>query len=137
MASAWATFESRVFGRWLANSRLIGSKWALSLEEKSKLFKWWNNCLNAAPAFKWALAIVPLSGALTGNPPVEKIDLKQSIALTSTGLVWSYYAMLVEPRAWLLLYVNIALLTANGWNVIRKVRYDQSQKELKEKTDKK
>jgi len=126
--SLWKKFEQRVFGRWLENTRLFGSKRALELEEKSKLFKWWNNALNAAPAFKWALAIVPLYSAVSGRPPVEKLDLKQSVALTATGAVWSYYAMLVEPRAWLLLYVNIALLSANGWNVYRKVKFDQNHK---------
>ena len=44
------------------------------------------------------LAIEPLYSALTGNPPVERLDLETSVALTSTGVVWAYYGLLVRPK---------------------------------------
>jgi hypothetical protein len=81
-----------------------------------------------APAWKWGLAITPLYGIIIGVPGVENVDMNQSLALAFTGVVWSYYATLVRPRANLLLAVNIALLGVNGYNVVRKYRYDQTVK---------
>ena len=45
-----------------------------------------------------ALSIVPLMGLFTGNPPVEKLDLGQTVALFSTGVVWSFYATIIRPQ---------------------------------------
>jgi len=125
MASIWSRIESTFFKKYLKNPTMLsGPRWK-KLEEKSRFFKWWNNALNAAPGFKWALSIVPLYGVLIGNPPVEKIDIKQSIALTFTGSVWSYYALLVKPTAYLLMACNLALLGVHGYNITRRVKYDQ------------
>ncbi len=44
------------------------------------------------------LAIVPLYGILEGKPAVKDLDLNQSLALSLTGLVWTYYGFLVVPR---------------------------------------
>jgi hypothetical protein len=44
------------------------------------------------------LAIVPLYGIFEGKPAVKDLDLNQSMALSLTGLVWTYYGFLVVPR---------------------------------------
>jgi len=38
----------------------------------------------AAPAWKWGLAIVPLYGAITGVPSIEKVDLNNALGQTRT-----------------------------------------------------
>jgi len=57
-----------------------------------------NSVLNIAPTFKWALSVVPMMGIFSGNPPVEKIDLLQTVALFSTGVVWGFYAVIIRPQ---------------------------------------
>jgi hypothetical protein len=85
----------------------------------------------AAPAWKWGLAIVPLYGAITGVPSIEKVDLNNALALTGTGAIWAYYSMLVRPKSYGLFSVSVALVLCNGWNVARKMKYDKEQKQLK------
>jgi len=132
--SFWGRLEQRMFGSFFGvegGVLLRGAYWR-QLGQKYPRFAKVNNALWAAPAFKWGLAIIPLYGAITGKPPVEDLDLNQSLALTFTGVVWAYYATLVTPRANLLLAVNLALFFANGNNVIRKFRYDSQHKKQKE-----
>ncbi len=40
------------------------------------------SALWASPTWKWGLAIVPLYGAITGVPSIEKVDLNSTLALT-------------------------------------------------------
>jgi len=44
-------------------------------------------------------------------------------ALAGTGVIWGYYALLVEPKAYMLFVVSLALTASNGWNVYRKWQY--------------
>jgi len=128
--SIWSKIESSLFKKYIHNPTFLsGPRWK-QLEERSKLFKFWNNALNAAPAFKWGLSIIPLYGVFVGNPPVEKIDMNTSLALTVTGGVWAYYATLVKPRANSLLAVSIALFLVNGYNVARRINYDRNLKKV-------
>ena len=76
---------------------------------------------------KYLLAIVPLTQAITGEPPVEKLDLNQSLSLTFTGIVWAYYATIIQPQnagSRALCLVNVALLSSNGYNAYRRLKYD-------------
>jgi len=129
MAAVWRVTEAfldKQFARtgWVGNPRLFSGKIGDALDS-NPLTRWWNNAFNGAPGFKWALSVVPLHGALTGKPPVENLDLNQSLALASTGVVWGYYSLLVLPRSWMLFAVSVALFSSNGWNVFRKIRYDR------------
>ncbi|KNC84863.1 hypothetical protein SARC_02945 [Sphaeroforma arctica JP610] len=112
---------------WVGNQRLFANKVALSMEKSVPGFAFVNNVTNSAPLWKWALAIVPLTQAVTGEPSVDKLDLNQSLSLTFTGIVWSYYATIIQPQnagSKALCAVNIALLTSNGYNAYRKMKYD-------------
>eukprot|EP00667_Euglena_gracilis_P017102 EG_transcript_17968 len=57
-----------------------------------------NSVLNIAPTFKWALSIVPMLGIFQGYPPPEKLDIMQTVALFTTGCVWSFYAIIIRPQ---------------------------------------
>ncbi len=48
-------------------------------------------------------------------------------ALTGTGGIWAYYSLLVRPRSWGLFSANAALCVCNGWNALRKWRWDEAQ----------
>jgi len=129
MAALWGRTEAyldRVFAKtgWVGNPRIFSGKLGAVLDA-NPVTRWCNNALNAAPTFKWGLSLVPLYGAITGHPPVQHLDLNQSLALATTGIVWSYYALLVTPRADMLFAVSIALLCSNGFNVYRKMKYDR------------
>lgn len=95
-----------------------------ALSESNPTFKKVNNALFMAPAWKWGLSVVPLIGAIRGEPSVENLDLNLSMALSTTGIIWSYYGLKVRPTAYLLVAVNLALLGVNGYNVVRKMKYD-------------
>jgi len=114
--------------KYLGQPYLFSGARAQALQEKIPVLKWCNNVLNAAPAFKWGLSIVPLYGVFVGSPKVENIDLKQSVALATTGGVWTYYATLVKPRANILLVCSAALLGVHGFNISRRLSYEREQK---------
>lgn len=125
--------SSRLASGWLKRYHgveggiLFRGKQAQKLQQKYPMLKNMNNALWAAPAWKWGLAIVPLYGAITGIPTIEKVDLNNALALTGTGAIWAYYSMLVRPRSLGLFSVSVALVLSNGWNVYRRMKYDREQ----------
>eukprot|EP01136_Pigoraptor_vietnamica_P022937 Opistho-1_new@6276 len=121
----------RFLSPWVGNEILFRNAVARRLEASVPIFKHFNNVTNTAPAFKWVLSIVPIYQALIGNPPVEKLDIKQSSALTFTGAVWAYYATLIQPQnsgSRALMLCNAAMASIHGYNVFRRMRYDAKQK---------
>eukprot|EP01087_Luapelamoeba_hula_P004941 TRINITY_DN1495_c1_g1_i1.p1 TRINITY_DN1495_c1_g1~~TRINITY_DN1495_c1_g1_i1.p1 ORF type:complete len:157 (+),score=12.78 TRINITY_DN1495_c1_g1_i1:40-471(+) len=125
----WSRFESRVFGPYLGvpGGVIFRSPRAQAFFARHPKLEPFNNVLLVAPTMKWSLALVPLYGAIQGKPTPEDIDLNQAAALTFTGAVWTYYSTLVVPKAYMLMAVNSALFAANGWNVFRRLRYDQQK----------
>eukprot|EP00029_Vermamoeba_vermiformis_P011899 TRINITY_DN6708_c0_g1_i1.p1 TRINITY_DN6708_c0_g1~~TRINITY_DN6708_c0_g1_i1.p1 ORF type:complete len:145 (-),score=25.78 TRINITY_DN6708_c0_g1_i1:72-506(-) len=126
---AWRAFETKLdtlFARtgMLGTTRLIGGKTGEALD-KNPVTRWFNNVLNVAPLAKWGLSVMPLYGVFTGKPAAKDLDLNQSLALTFTGAVWTYYALIITPRSELLCAVNLALFSVNGYNVYRKMKYDR------------
>lgn len=89
------------------------------LAERSPLFREANNALFIAPFAKSLLSIVPLYSVLTGKPPVEMLDVKQTAALAFTGAVWTFYSFMVHPTAYLLGLVNGMLFSSNAYNLYR------------------
>ena len=89
------------------------------LAERSAAFRKANNALFIAPFAKSLLSIVPLYSVLTGYPPVEMLDVKQTTALAFTGAVWTFYSFMVHPTAYLLGLVNGMLFSSNAYNLYR------------------
>eukprot|EP01061_Rhynchopus_euleeides_P017347 TRINITY_DN2882_c0_g1_i1.p1 TRINITY_DN2882_c0_g1~~TRINITY_DN2882_c0_g1_i1.p1 ORF type:complete len:250 (+),score=90.73 TRINITY_DN2882_c0_g1_i1:123-872(+) len=71
-----------------------------------------------APTTKWLLSV---SNLIDYNRPVDKISTSQQLALLSTGVIWSRYSMVIIPKNYNLLYVNLALATTSLYHVWRKL----------------
>lgn len=132
MASKIHTFLKPYLG--VEGGILLRGPYFRQLGQKYPAFAKMNHALNLAPMWKWGLAIVPLYGVFTNNPPVDKLDVNTSLALASTGVVWGYYSLLVRPRATALFFVSCALTGANGFNVVRRLRYERDLKKTNAET---
>jgi len=69
-----------------------------------------------APTTKWLITLANISDLYR---PVESMSLPQQAAITSTGVIWSYYATQVIPFNTNLLTVNIFMAGTGIWHVSR------------------
>eukprot|EP00916_Digyalum_oweni_P009464 GHVL01015979.1.p1 GENE.GHVL01015979.1~~GHVL01015979.1.p1 ORF type:complete len:131 (+),score=15.67 GHVL01015979.1:30-395(+) len=69
-----------------------------------------------APTFKWAISAANL---LDINRPVENVSLPQQIAVAATGIIWSRYSMVIKPKNYNLLSVNIAMAITGSYQIYR------------------
>jgi len=126
-------FIARLHNKYLHNHHIFNGAWAKALEKSSPLFAKANNILLVAPVVKWGLSIVPITLALTGAVPADKIDMKQSAALGTTGIVWTYYAILLRKQnAGMIALgsVNFAMGAVHCSNFIRGYLYQKKHKEV-------
>lgn len=117
----------RPLHKWVGNDRLFK---CLIPFERYGAVKFLNSAYNTAPLFKWSLSIVPLYGIISGRPSVEQIDLNSSSALFATGMVWFFYALLIQPQnagSRSLALVNMCLAFVNGYNCYRYLQYRRSR----------
>ncbi|KAI9579943.1 hypothetical protein GQX74_000731 [Glossina fuscipes] len=61
--------------------------------------------------------------------PAEKVSLNQSVVLALTGVVWSRYAVVIVPKNYTMLSVNLFVLVTQGIQVIRRLKYDLEQRQ--------
>ncbi|XP_023724970.1 mitochondrial pyruvate carrier 4 [Cryptotermes secundus] len=78
-----------------------------------------------APAFKWSLVIAGLGDLAR---PAEKISIAQSAALSATGLVWARYSMVIIPKNYSLLSVNVFVALTGLYSLARAVNYQYNVK---------
>ncbi|CAL8092663.1 unnamed protein product [Calicophoron daubneyi] len=78
-----------------------------------------------APTFKWGLVIAGISDI---TRPVEKVSAYQNTALAATGLIWSRYSMVIIPKNYNLLSVNIFLAATGIYQLVRIAMYNAKQK---------
>lgn len=57
-----------------------------------------------SPLMKWALVVAGLSDL---NRPVEKISPSQSASLAATGFIWARYCLVITPKNYALMLVNL------------------------------
>jgi hypothetical protein len=125
-------FIARLHSKYLHNQHIFNGNWALNLEKTNPFFAKLNNILHVAPIVKWGLSIVPITLAISGAVPAEKIDMKQSAALGTTGIVWTYYAILLRKQnagMYALMSVNAAMAAVHCSNFVRGYLYHKNQKE--------
>ncbi|KAK4151329.1 hypothetical protein C8A00DRAFT_17258 [Chaetomidium leptoderma] len=80
-----------------------------------------------APVMKWALVIAGISDFAR---PAEKLSLTQNAALTSTGLIWTRWCLIIKPKNYLLAAVNFFLGIVGVVQCTRIGLWHQSQKAL-------
>ncbi|XP_022229142.2 mitochondrial pyruvate carrier 2-like [Drosophila obscura] len=74
-----------------------------------------------APLFKWGLVAAGLGDTL--NRPAQNISLNQSGSLAVTGLLWSRYSVVIIPKNYSLLAVNVAVFFIQSFLVIKHLRW--------------
>ncbi|KAI8886993.1 UPF0041-domain-containing protein [Backusella circina FSU 941] len=83
-----------------------------------------------APAMKWALVIAGIGDM---KRPADKLSLTQYESLMLTGLIWSRYSMVIIPKNYPLLAVNIFVFGTSAIQMGRILKYRMSD-EYKLKT---
>ncbi|XP_070070759.1 mitochondrial pyruvate carrier 2-like [Drosophila takahashii] len=73
------------------------------------------------PAFKWILVLAGLSD--TVDRPAANISLNQSASLATTGLLQCRYSVVITPKNYSLLAVNVAHFLIQGYLVVKHLRW--------------
>ncbi|KAH8246362.1 hypothetical protein KR038_005100 [Drosophila bunnanda] len=73
------------------------------------------------PLFKWSLVVAGLGDTLS-RPP-QNISLNQCMSLAATGLIWSRYSMVITPKNYSLLSVNIAVFIIQSFLVAKHLKW--------------
>ncbi|UYV63922.1 hypothetical protein LAZ67_2006021 [Cordylochernes scorpioides] len=97
----------------LASGRPRAPQHTVYCEGPKTIFFW-------APTFKWALVIAGIGDL---QRPAEKLSLYQSSALAATGIIWSRYSMVIIPKNYNLLSVNIFVAATGLYQLLRIYRY--------------
>jgi len=69
-----------------------------------------------APTMKWCLVA---AGVADLARPADKLSLTQSGALAATGLIWARYSMVIIPKNYNLLFVNIFVGSTGIYQLMR------------------
>lgn len=70
-------------------------------------------------------AALSASNILEYDRPLENISTPQQLAFTTTGFVWARYSYVINPRNYLLLFINAALGVSGTYHLIRKFKASQ------------
>ncbi|BBN02820.1 mitochondrial pyruvate carrier 2 [Marchantia polymorpha subsp. ruderalis] len=74
-----------------------------------------------APTFKWGISIANIADF---SKPTDVISYPQQVAVTATGLIWSRYSMVINPKNWNLFSVNCLMATTGMYQLSRKLQND-------------
>jgi len=80
-----------------------------------------------APMMKWALVLVGVSDFAR---PAESLSLTQNAALTTTGIIWTRWCLIIKPKNYLLAAVNFFLGCVGLVQCTRILLHQQAQKKL-------
>ncbi|ESO87168.1 hypothetical protein LOTGIDRAFT_229316 [Lottia gigantea] len=98
----------------------------------AKLGPFWNHPAGPktiffwAPSFKWALVIAGIGDLAR---PAEKLSAYQSSALAATGIIWSRYSMVIIPKNYNLLLVNLFVGATGLFQLSRIYNHRKAQKQ--------
>ncbi|KAK4879764.1 hypothetical protein RN001_007910 [Aquatica leii] len=96
-----------------------------------KLLPFWNHPAGPktvffwAPTFKWGLVIAGVSDL---TRPADTLSIPQTVALATTGFIWSRYSLVIIPKNYYLFSVNLFIGITQLYQLIRAMRYQQSLK---------
>ncbi|KAH8248776.1 hypothetical protein KR032_003091, partial [Drosophila birchii] len=74
-----------------------------------------------APFFKWSLVVAGLGDTL--SRPAQNISLNQCISLAATGLIWTRYSMVITPKNYSLMSVNLAVFVIQSFLVAKHLKW--------------
>ncbi|KAH8412447.1 hypothetical protein KR009_002299 [Drosophila setifemur] len=74
-----------------------------------------------APLFKWSLVLAGLGDSL--NRPPDVISLNQSVSMTVSALIWSRYSVVITPKNYSLLAVNLAVVLMQTYLIARHLKW--------------
>ncbi|KAJ3317071.1 Mitochondrial pyruvate carrier 2 [Boothiomyces sp. JEL0866] len=98
----------------------------------SAFAKFWNHPAGPktvffwAPTMKWGIVIATL-GDLTR--PAEKLSVAQTTSLAATGMIWSRYALVINPVNYNLFSVNIFVGGTGLYQLYRIWDYNRNKKD--------
>ena len=72
-----------------------------------------------APTAKWMISLANIADLYR---PVEKMSVPQQMAITATGVIWSYYATQITPVNYNLLTVNLFMGGTGIWHMSRIIK---------------
>lgn len=79
-----------------------------------------------APTFKWLLVLAGLKD-LASKPP-DTISIPQALSLAATGAIWSRYSVVITPKNYSLLSVNVFVALTQGMQLYRAMKFKFSSK---------
>ncbi|ALC39793.1 CG32832 [Drosophila busckii] len=77
-----------------------------------------------APFFKWTLVMAGLSDLL--NRPPQNVSLNQAGSLAATGLIWSRYSVVITPKNYNLLSVNVFVFLTQAYLIYKHLMWRKS-----------
>jgi len=101
----------------------------------SKLLFVWNHAAGPKTVFFWSPVVkggVVLAGIGDLQRPAEKISIPQTAALACTGLIWSRNCVVIIPKNYALMVVNIFVAVTGFYQVGRGLKYQRDLKKQKE-----
>lgn len=72
-----------------------------------------------APTFKWGLVIAGVSDL---TRPADTLSIPQTVALATTGFIWSRYSLVIIPKNYYLFSVNLFIGITQLYQLIRAMR---------------
>ncbi|KAL2645429.1 hypothetical protein R1flu_013016 [Riccia fluitans] len=107
----------------------------------SKLAQLWNHPAGPRTIFFWAPAMkwgVSFANIRDFQRPPELISYNQQAALATSSMIWCRYSLVIKPKNYNLLAVNMLLATTALYQLQRKVRHEGTYEGVpKIKSDKK
>ncbi|TDG45522.1 hypothetical protein AWZ03_008028 [Drosophila navojoa] len=73
------------------------------------------------PLGKWGLVLAGI-GDLVKRPP-QNVSLNQSGVLATTGLIWSRYSVVIIPKNYSLLAVNLVVFLTQGFLIAKHLKW--------------
>lgn len=92
----------------------------------SRFSKFWNHPAGPktiffwSPLAKWCLVIAGLGDL---SRPVETLSVSQNFALAATGLIWSRYSVVIIPKNYSLMAVNVFVFGTGMYQLGRIFNY--------------
>lgn len=94
--------------------------------------KLWKFSFFWAPLCKWGLVI---SGLKDMARPAEVLSVEQTVAIGTTGFIYSRFSMVIIPKNYTLLSVNVFVAITQSIQLFRALRYKYENQRIETRED--